>query len=1085
MSMNGYYRFPTIHGETVIFVSEDDLWSVSLHGGLAHRLTSNLGEVSRPRFSPDGEWVAFTGQEEGHTEVYVMPALGGVEKRLTYLGAQSNVVGWSPDGGAILFTTNANQPFARRFHLFRVEREGGLAKPEPIGPAGHIGCGHSGGAVIGRNTNQDAARWKRYRGGMAGDLWIDVEGDGQFQRLIQLDGNLSCPMWICDTIFFLSDHEGVGNLYSCSLQGENLKRHTDHEEYYARNASTDGTRIVYHAGADLYLYDPATDETRNITIDFRSPRIQRNRKFVDAAKYLEDYALHPEGHSVALTSRGKPFTMGNWEGAVLQHGQPDGARYRLTRWLNDGKRFITVSDAGGEETLEIHHTDASSPPMRLENLDLGSPFELAVSPKADAVALRNHRAELIHVDLATQQMKVLDKSDQARLLGIDWSPDGRWLAYGIGLTQQTTSLKLCRVETGETWEITRPVLHDLSPKFDPEGKYLYFLSYREFNPVYDNLHFDLSFPGGMVPCLITLRNDLTSPFVPEPKPLVEPEKKDSDKDKDKDEKKEAAEDETLRIDLEGIAQRVLAFPVSEGRYRQIAGIKGKALFSSFPAEGSLGQPSDSDSSGGKGTLEMYDFATQKKETVVGGISNFKIGPDAKTLIYRSGERLRVMKAGEKSDESKAKEKPGRESGWLDLSRVRVSVEPDGEWRQMYREAWRLQRDHFWVPDMSSVDWETVYHRYLKLLPRVATRTEFSDLMWEMQGELGTSHAYEWGGDYRTPPRYAQGNLGADFEYDAERDGYRITHIVRGDTWAQAKDSPLNGPGLNIAVGDVLQAVGGRRLGKGLTPNELLVNQAGREVSLTFAPKEGENATRPVTVKALGNETPARYREWVQQNRERVHQQTGGRVGYVHIPDMGAHGYAEFHRYYLAEISHEGLVVDVRYNGGGHVSQLILEKLARKRIGYDRSRWGQPIPYPGDSVLGPMVALNNELAGSDGDIFSHCFKLMKLGVLIGKRTWGGVIGISPRHPLVDGSLTTQPEYSFWFVDVGWGVENYGTDPDIEVEIKPQDWAQGRDPQLDRAIAEIMQQLEANPPRLPDLDANRPRLTLPKLPPRAGV
>jgi tricorn protease len=379
--------------------------------------------------------------------------------------------------------------------------------------------------------------------------------------------------------------------------------------------------------------------------------------------------------------------------------------------------------------------------------------------------------------------------------------------------------------------------------------------------------------------------------------------------------------------------------------------------------------------------------------------------------------------------------------------------------------------------MSGIDWQAVYQRYLPLLQRVASRSEFSDLMWEMQGELGTSHAYEIGGDYRPEPRYDQGLLGADLEYDADTQSWRVAHIVQGDVWDEEKSSPLIRPGINVRVGDRLVAVGGRAVDADRSPAELLVNQADNEVLLTFVGED--NAPRTVTVKALCDERPARYREWVETNRRRVHQATDGRVGYIHIPDMGPQGYAEFHRSYLLEVGRQGLIVDVRFNSGGQVSGLLLEKLARRRLGYDVQRWGEPTPYPEQSPAGPMVALTNEWSGSDGDIFSHTFKLMDLGPLIGTRTWGGVIGISGRDGLVDGGLTTQPEFSLWFKDVGWQVENYGTDPDIEVEIPPQDYVAGRDPQLARAIEEIERLLAQSPPEPPAFD-ERPRLSLPTLP-----
>ncbi len=1087
MTEAGYYRFPTIHHDTVVFVCEDDLWTVSASGGIARRLTSNLGQASWPALSPDGSTLAFTGRDEGHPEVYRMPAAGGPAKRLTYLGAGTRVVGWSPDGQSIIFASNTAQPFSGLYCLYTVHADGGEPQQLPTGPAMSISYGPDGGMVIGRNTT-DLARWKRYRGGLTGDMWIDPDGSGEWRRLIKLEGNVAMPLWVGERIYFVSDHEGIGNLYSCLPTGEDLRRHTRHTDYYVRHPATDGRRIVYHAGADLYVFDPATDETRQIDVEFHSPRVQRNRKFVDAEEYLQWYDIHPEGHSVVVTSRGKPFTMANWEGAVIQHGEPNGVRYRLASWLRDGKRLVMVSDAAGEEALEIHHADGSQELERLEGLDIGRPVSLVVSPKTDQVALSNHRNELILVDLESRSMSVLDRSRHSRIRGIAWSPDGRWIAYGFSDTHHTTVIKLCRVETGETWPVTRPVLRDVRPAFDPDGKYLYFLSYRDFDPVYDNMHFDLNFPWGVRPYLITLQADLPSPFVPIPRAPGEKASQEMPNNSSKegkagegqepaDEKEKKDEDKkelVVEIDLEGISDRVLAFPVPEGRYLQIRGIKDKVLFSSYPIQGALNRSWSNSVPSASSRLEVYDFEEQKHEVLIEGITNFDVSMDGKTLIYRAGNRLRVLKAGVKPDNNGWS--PSRKTGWLDLDRIKVSVEPQAEWEQMYREAWRLQRDQFWTEDMSGVDWQAVYQRYFPLVRRVATRSEFSDLMWEMQGELGTSHAYEMGGDYPPNPHYDQGFLGADLRYDPETDSWIVTHVVRGDVWDESTSSPLARPGINVQPGDQLIAVNGRRVGREVSPQELLVNQAGNEVLLTFA---GEEEPRTVTVKVLRSEASARYREWVEANRQRVHEATDGRVGYVHIPDMGPRGYAEFHRGYLAEVEREGLIVDVRFNGGGHVSQLILEKLARRRLGYDVQRWGEPIPYPADSVLGPMVALTNEQAGSDGDIFSHAFKLMGLGPLIGKRTWGGVIGISFRDSLVDGGVTTQPEFSYWFEDVGWGVENYGTDPDIEVEIRPQDYVAGRDPQLERAIEEIQKLLAEHPPKLPDF-SKKPKLPLPTLP-----
>lgn len=1113
MTTDGYYRYPTIHKNQVVFVCEDDLWVVPARGGVARRLTANLSLVSHPAFSPDGKWLAFVGREEGETEVYIMPAAGGPARRLTYLGNSTTVLGWSPDGQKIVFASNVGQPFRQLTPLYTISAEGGQPEQLPYGPAHSVSFGPDGGILLGRRT-QELANWKRYRGGRAGEVWVDAQGTGDFKVLLNLDSNMTHPMWLGERIFFLSDHEGIGNIYSCTFEGKDIQRHTHHEDYYTRQPRTDGQRIVYRAGADLYVLNPNQNEEQaaRIKIKLHSPQTQRHRKFVKAANYLESYSLHPAGHSLTASARGKVFSMSNWEGSIFQYGEAHGARYRLPEWLNDGKRLVMVSDAKGEETLEIHVDAAYSPTERpverLDGLDIGRPFFLLVSPRQDEVILANHRYELIHVSLQTKQLRVLDQSRYGRIAGADWSPDGRWVAYGLKESSHTCAIKLCQLETGETYYVTAPRnFHDINPTFDPGGRYLYFISYREFDPVYDSHYFDLNFPRGSRPYLVTLQQELPNPFVPRPfdpppppengkkeEPAREPEappekseeeKKEGEATETPAEKPQGPEEWTLRIDLEDIQNRLLAFPVSEGRYHQVRGIKGKVYFTSYPIEGSLNASWHDSENDNKGALEYYDLAERRKEFVVSGVGNFDFSRNRNFLVYRSGKHLRVLKAGEKPDN--AATGYNKKSGWINLDRLSLPINPPEEWQQMFREAWRLQRDHFWTEDMSRIDWQEVYKRYYKLIDRVSSRAEFSDLLWEMQGELGTSHAYELGGDYRTAPRYHQGELGADFIYDPDRDGYRITHVVRGDPWQERFNSPLNEVGVNARVGDVLLAIDGQRLSRTLSPGELLVNRTNTEVQLTFVSPDGaapeDTAAKPelwtVLVKTLADDTPARYREWVETNRRQVHRETGDRIGYVHIPDMGPFGYAEFHRYYLSESEREGLIIDVRFNGGGNVSQLLLEKLARRRLGYKKPRYGEAYPYPSHTVLGPMVALTNEYAGSDGDIFSHVFKLMRLGKLLGKRTWGGVIGIWPRYSLVDGTLTTQPEFSSWFEDVGWAVENYGTDPDIEVDIRPQDYAQGKDPQLEQAIKEILKLLEENPPSLPDFGP-MPSRSLPKLP-----
>jgi tricorn protease len=1072
MPSQGYVRFPTIHQDQIVFVSEDDLWVVSCEGGRAERLTAGVGRASHPRFSPDGQLLAFIGREEGASEVYVMPAQGGPAQRLTFQGDSSCIVlGWSPDSTAILYASSAGQ-FTHDYKvIYTISPQGGLPQQLPVGMANAISYGPQGGVVLGRNI-EEPAYWKRYRGGTAGHLWCDSDGSGTFQRLLRLQGNLADPCWVGERIYFLSDHEGIGNIYSCTPHGEDLRRHTQQNDFYARHLSTDGNRLVFQAGADLYLFDPQTDEVRQVGVILPSQRTQLNRKFIFADYYLDTVALHPQGHAIALTTRGKAFSMSNWEGAVVQHGEPDGVRYRFLEWLNDGRRLVAICDQPGREALVIFDPDKDDDPRILTEVEFGRVVEMEVSPTDDVVAIANHRQELIVVDLATGQSGVLDRSDYERIHDIAWSPDGRWIAYSFACTDQKRAIKLGDLENGETHFATEPILEDVCPSFDPDGKYLYFLGYRIFNPVPDNMQFEWSFPRGVMPYAIPLRRDIRSPFIVEPKLLAdrgessvrkkEPateevvatdtvvEKSANGEREEKTEKEDDSKrSRSLVIDLEGITERAIPFPLSEARYGAIYGIRGKVLLMIFPVSGTLSHNGSS-----QGWVECYDLDTQRTERIIDGVNNWSLSRDNKMLLYRSNRRLRVIKAGEKPPRPENSDH-WRDTGWIDLHRVKVSVQPASEWKQMFAEAWRLQREQFWAEDMSGVDWDAIYAQYAPLLERVSSRSELSDLIHELQGELGTSHTYEYGGDIRQGRFYRQGFLGVDWKYDTETEHYRIARIVRGDPANKEATSPLTSPGLNIEVGDAILAINGQRVGRKRNPQELLVNQVDCEVQLTLAAaKTGETRIVTVTAISYADENSARYREWVESNRRTVHTQSNGRVGYIHIPNMSDRGYAEFHRSYLTEYDYPALIVDVRWNGGGRVSGLLLEKLARKRIGYKFSRWGQPTPYPRESPRGPMVALTNEHAGSDGDIFCHSFKLMGLGPLIGKRTWGGVIGISPRHRLVDGTYTTQPEYANWFKDVGWDIENYGTEPDIEVDIAPQDYVHAFDPQLERAIAEAL-------------------------------
>jgi tricorn protease len=1062
--MSGYLRTPAIHGDDVYFASDDDLWRVPADGGRAERLTSGVAESGNPRVSPDGELVAFVGRDEGAPDIYLMPAAGGAARRLTFLGGLMVAAGFEA-GGSIVFATDAERPFYRDRRLYRVSPEGGAAEMLTYGPGSAIDWGPGGAVVLGRVTS-DPAYWKRYKGGRVGDIWVDADGSGNFTRLIRVDGNVAAPCFVGGRVYFLADHEGVGNVYSCTVDGQDLRRHTHHDDFYARGLSGDGRRLVYHVGADLWLLDPDENASRKLDVDAASGTSQRNRQFVPASDHIDSVAIAPDGARLALCARGKAFTFGDFAGPVRQYGEPDGVRYRLLRHLHDGQRLVAVT--GDESPGESIVVFADNGVATTSTVDAGRATELVGSPTEPIVAMANHRDQLVLLDVAddgTVSASVVDENAYGRIEDLTFSPDGRWLAYTAPGPTKTSAIRLLRLADRTAHAVTEPVLRDRRPAFDPLGRYLYFIGQRTFDPVYDELQFEMGFPLGSRPYAITLRADEPAPFlapiVPPgaTDPTVPPGATDPTVPPDTaDPATRPAGPVAVEIDLTGIARRVVPLPVPDGRYDRVAGTRDKVLFTSHPVVGFRAAAKNGDED--NRSLQMCTLATGKVEPAADGLRDFWLGPDHATLLYRAKDRLRAIVAGQKAPDG---DDPGRETGWIDLDRVKVSVRPGAEWRQMFREAWRLQREQFWDPNMSSIDWDGVFARYRPLVDRVATRAELSDLLWELHGELGTSHAYEQGGAYRKSPQYKQGFLAVDWDVDADTGAHRIRRVHAGDTWSPDDSSPLARAGIDVQVGDAVVAINGIPVDRTRTPASLLVNQAEQEVEVVV--RRADGPPRTLRVRPLATEQFARYRDWVVANRDLVHERSGGRVGYLHVPDMQAWGFAEFHRGLLTEFDHEGLIIDVRFNRGGHVSGLLLQRLARRRLAYGFPRWGQPEPYPDEAPRGPMVMLTNEAAGSDGDIVSHAFKQLGLGTLIGRRTWGGVVGIYPRHALSDGTVTTQPEFAFSFDNVGWGIENYGTDPDIEVENTPQDDANGIDRQLDRAVAEALATLDRAPAHTP--------------------
>ncbi|MER6079998.1 S41 family peptidase [Streptomyces sp. NPDC001833] len=1053
-----YLRFPHVHGDLVAFTAEDDVWLAPLDGGRAWRVSADNVPVTLPRISPDGTTVAWTSTRDGAPEIHLAPVDGGPSTRLTHWGSsRTQVRGWTADGQVLAISTHG-QASLRRSWAHTVPLDGGPSTVLPYGPVGHVAPGpHT--VLLSAPMGREAAWWKRYRGGTAGKLWIDREGAGEFVRLhAELDGNLEYPVWAGDRIAFLSDHEGTGALYSSLADGSDLRRHTPLDGFYARHASGDGTRVVYASAGELWLLDDLEGaEPRRLDIRLGGQRVDRQPYPVNAARWFGSASPDHTARGSAVLVRGGVHWVTHRSGPARALAARPGVRARLpVTFRADAEEWVVwVTDAEGDDALEFAPATGLVPgatPRRIAAGQLGRVLDLAVAPDGSRVAVAAHDGRLLLVERETGEVREVDRSEDGDVSGLAFSPDSGWLAWSHPGAGGLCQLRIAHTTDLTVTEATPLRFRDYDPAFTRDGKHLAFLSTRSFDPVYDEHVFDLAFVVGDRPHLITLAATTPSPFGPQRhgRPFETP---------DKDETPDAEGTPATRIDLEGLADRIVPFPVEAGRYSTLRAAKDGVLWLRHPVRGVLGasraHPEDP---APKTELERYDLAQQRIEYLASDADHFEVSGDGKRVLLWADGKLKVVP----SDRRASNDDDSDTNITVDLSRVRQTVDPAAEWRQMFDETGRIMRDQFWRPDLGGVDWDGVLDRYRPLVDRCATHDDLVDLLWEVQGELGTSHAYVTprgghGGGAR------QGLLGADISRHADG-SWRIDRILPAETSDPGARSPLAAPGAAVRPGDAIVAVAGRPVDPVTGPGPLLVGTAGKAVELTVSPAGGGELRHPVVV-PVSDEEPLRYHAWVAGRRAHVHELSGGRLGYLHVPDMQAPGWAQIHRDLNVEMAREGIVVDVRENRGGHTSQLVVEKLARRIVGWDLPRGMRPQSYPRDAPRGPVVVVANEFSGSDGDIVNAAIKALGIGPVVGTRTWGGVIGIDSRYRLVDGTLVTQPKYAFWLEGYGWGVENHGVDPDVEVVQTPQDWAAHRDPQLDEAVRIALEALETTPAKIP--------------------
>jgi len=1053
-------RFPDVHGDRLVFTYGGDLWGAPVSGGTAYRLTSHPGLELFPKFSPDGRSIAFTAQYGGDEQVYVMPSSGGEPRQLTWYpatgplparwGYDNQVYGWTPDGSAVLFRSQRDAWGSSTATLFTVDLDGGLPRSLPIPVAGAGTFSDDGRHVFYSPLFRDFRTWKRYQGGWSQDLWLfDLEANDA-RQITDHPRTDRDPMWIDGMAYFVSDRDGKLNLFKVdpeSLETDQLTAHRDGDVRWA-SADEQG-RIVYELNGELRLFDTNDSSDRAVEILVPDDGINRRERWVVVGEQINGARLSPTGQRVLFEARGNLFNAPVGDGITRNLTNRSTAHDREAAWSPDGQSIAFVSDSSGEEELYIVPADGSESPRALTRGNQNRFYNPQFSPDGDRIAISDKDGRILVIRSDGEGSPREAGSDPGwRNRDYTWSPDGQYLAFSLTQESGLRALYLYSVDEDRTRQISDGMYSEYQPAFSPDGQLLYFLGDREFAPQISQREWNYAVNRTTGIFALALNASVDNPFAPEDaeEKGLNADDSESDNGNGKDDKDSPSATE---VDWDGLAQRLIRVPVDAGNYYELAVVEQGVLFvegsAFYYGRGPESQP----------RLKLFKFDDEKVVDFPNGQQLVDLSADGKRLLTRSGSSWQVLDVA----------KEGKDSESVSTDGLRARIDPAAEWATAFDEVWRRFRDYFYVENMHGYDWEALRDQYRPLLEHVAHRSDLNYLMGEMIGELNISHAYVSGGDEGLPERHPIALLGARF--DIQNDRYRVSRILPGQNDEPRYRSPLTVAGVNVNEGDYLVSINGQSLTASDNIYQRLMLPPGEPVALGVSERADGRDMRTVLVEPINDETPLHYLAWVLDNHRRVTEASDGRVGYLHVPDMGPNGIREFIKWFYGQLRKDGLVIDVRSNGGGNVSQMLIERLSRRplALGYSRTM-PHASTYPNQAFNGHLVALLDENSASDGDIFPWQFRNAGLGPLIGKKSWGGVTGITSHGPLIDGGSVNVPEFGFADVNGNYVIEGEGVEPDIEVDNDPASVIAGRDPQLERAIEEMLNKIEANPPRFPE-------------------
>ncbi len=1050
-------RYPDVSETHISFVYAGDIWIVAKNGGVAHRLSSPKGEEAFPRFSPDGTQIAFSGNYDGNTDIYVVPSLGGSITRLTHHGMSDQVNDWYPDGENILYTSRMTSGRQRYNQFFRVSAKGGLPEKLPV-PYGEFATFSPDGKTLAyMPLARDFRTWKRYRGGTAPDIWLFNLSTFASENITNNLANDAQPMWHNRTLYFISDQGSNQryNIWAYNLDNKETRQITQFEDFDIHFPAIGLSEIVFEAGGHLYLLDLSTEEMRKVEIEIVTDEATLKQHTVKVENLIRNAWISPKGKRTLFEARGEIFSVPAEHGVIRNLTVNSATAERYPAWSPDGKQVAYWSDSSGEYELTICNAKDGSEKRKLTSYGPGYRYQLYWSPDNKKIAFVDKSMTINIYNLDQNNTVKVDQGlwmYQGALSNfrVSWSSDSRWLAYSRGNENRHGAIFLYDTKDSKRQQVTSGYYDDAQPAFDPDGKYLYFLSNRYFRPIYSDVDNSFVYANSTNIVAVALRPDVASPLAP--RNDEDEEKKEDEKDKskkDEDEKKgeEKSDEEEVKpveIITDGFEKRLVILPIEEGNYNTLSAAPGKIIYLRSPRTGSADE---------KTQLVYYDLKEREEKTVVKGINAYLLSADHNKLLVQNQREFAIidLKPEQKMDKK------------LRTAELEMQVEPQAEWNQLFTDAWRLARDFFYDAGMHGVDWPAMRNHYEKLLQDAVTRWDVNYVIGELIAELNASHTYRGGGDLESSLRENVGYLGIDWEL--QNGAYRIAKIIEGAPWDSEVRSPLSESGIKIKTGDYILAVNGIPLDVSKDPWAAFQGLAEKTVELTVNEQASTNGARKVIVKTLSDETRLRHLAWIEKNRQRVEESTDGRIGYIYVRSTGRDGQSELVRQYSAQIHKDGLIIDERFNSGGQIPDRFIELLNRPALAFWAVRDGRDWSWPPAGHFGPKVMLINGWSGSGGDAFPDYFRKAGLGPLIGTRTWGGLIGMTGAPSLIDGGRVTVPTFRMYDPDGKWFKEGHGVDPDIEVLEDPTQLAKGTDPQIERAIAEIMKLLKEKPPTSP--------------------